>query len=354
MVAKRNVPPDDWSKVTCNVACKMLRGVSQWLGFCRIITSRRGMSGLRSWRVRSDSRGPGSGFGSGFAFTLIELLVVIALIAVLASLLLPALSAAKDRARSVTCKNRLHQISLALQMYVNEYQSRYPYYWTSGTDPLLEGTIGRDNSRCWWAKLIPYYPVKWTNATYHCPGYKGAINGCIITQGASGQQNAPFGSYAYNSEGVAVPGVPGVPFTADLGLGPPQAQATGTGLLRGAGTPEPRIKVPSEMLAIGESRFLNAKVNGTAGGSDRLTCGLLKSSNPWHSFAWYAFDPARHGRSGADRQNRKSYRFCYEIPAGFHYDVTDDSGKPFKIEIDGRLHTLTHCNVTPWGVVRRG
>ena len=68
----------------------------------------------------------------------------------------------------------------------------------------------------------------------------------------------------------------------------------------------------------------------------------------------YRFDPARHGRSGADRQNRKSYRFCYKIPAGFHYDVTDDSGKSFKIEIDGRLYTLTHFNVTPWGVVRSG
>ena len=68
----------------------------------------------------------------------------------------------------------------------------------------------------------------------------------------------------------------------------------------------------------------------------------------------FRFDPARHARSVADRENRKSYRFCYQIPAGFHYDVTEDSGKAFKIEIDGRSNTLTHCNVTPWGVVRRG
>lgn len=68
----------------------------------------------------------------------------------------------------------------------------------------------------------------------------------------------------------------------------------------------------------------------------------------------YRFDPARHARSPADRANRKSYRFCYEIPAGFHYDVTDDGGRPFKIGIDGRSCTLTRCNVTPWGVVRCG
>ena len=68
----------------------------------------------------------------------------------------------------------------------------------------------------------------------------------------------------------------------------------------------------------------------------------------------YRFDPARHARSAADRDNRKSFRFCYEIPAGFHYDMTEDSGRSFKVEIQGRSQTLMHCNVTPWGFVRRG
>lgn len=68
----------------------------------------------------------------------------------------------------------------------------------------------------------------------------------------------------------------------------------------------------------------------------------------------YRIDPARHGRSKADRAGVKSYRFCFEIPAGFHFDVTDDLGKSFSIEIDGTTQTLTHCNITPWGNVRRG
>ncbi len=68
----------------------------------------------------------------------------------------------------------------------------------------------------------------------------------------------------------------------------------------------------------------------------------------------YRMDPSKHGRSQSDRGQRKSFRFCYEIPPGFHYDVTDDSGKAFKIDIDGRSQTLLHCNVTPWGQVRRG
>jgi len=68
----------------------------------------------------------------------------------------------------------------------------------------------------------------------------------------------------------------------------------------------------------------------------------------------YRFDPARHARSAADRDNRKSFRFCCEIPAGFHYDMSEDAGKAFKIDIGGRSQTLKHCNVTPWGFVRRG
>lgn len=63
--------------------------------------------------------------GNG-AFTLVELLVVIAVIGILASLLMPALSKAKAKAKRVQCMNNLRQVNIALHLYASSNNDKLP------------------------------------------------------------------------------------------------------------------------------------------------------------------------------------------------------------------------------------
>jgi len=66
------------------------------------------------------------------AFTLIEVLVVIAIIGLLLGLLLPAVMAAREAARSTQCKNNLKNLILAVHLFTQGSNERFPPAWVIG------------------------------------------------------------------------------------------------------------------------------------------------------------------------------------------------------------------------------
>jgi prepilin-type N-terminal cleavage/methylation domain-containing protein/prepilin-type processing-associated H-X9-DG protein len=102
-------------------------------------------------------------------FTLIELLVVIAIIAILAALVLTGMTRAKESGRSAACLSNLHQIGVALQLYVQDNGDRLPVMRDrlAGTnqppdappavDMVLKDQLGNTNVlRCPSDKLLVY------------------------------------------------------------------------------------------------------------------------------------------------------------------------------------------------------
>ena len=103
-------------------------------------------------------------------FTLLELLVVISVIAILASLLLPALSRARQHALATYCLNNLRQWGLATQLYVVDHEDLLPPEGFGNPTTMQQLTQGWYFHLPEMLSIPPYYQMAWRTNTAIDPG----------------------------------------------------------------------------------------------------------------------------------------------------------------------------------------
>lgn len=159
------------------------------------------------------------------AFTLVELVVVLGVLAILAALLLPALAASREKARSVRCGANLGQWGLAFRMYADDNEDYLP---RRGQGVQALERIDRPDD--WFNALPPYFglppfgvlatngqaPKEHTQSVFVCPAAKEAGGEYFLSYGMNmnlSPWNLPratkYGDVAHATHVVAMADAPG-------------------------------------------------------------------------------------------------------------------------------------------------
>jgi prepilin-type N-terminal cleavage/methylation domain-containing protein/prepilin-type processing-associated H-X9-DG protein len=109
-------------------------------------------------------------------FTLIELLCVIAILGSLASMLFPVFARAREKARATYCIGNLRQMGIAMQLYVNEWDGRYPFAFSPRfknrvVQGVAEDKFGVVSSHPVYTELL--LPYLTSRSALHCPSDSG-------------------------------------------------------------------------------------------------------------------------------------------------------------------------------------
>jgi prepilin-type N-terminal cleavage/methylation domain-containing protein len=134
------------------------------------------------------------------AFTLIELLVVIAIISILAAILFPVFAQAKAAAKKVACESNMHQIGLAFEMYMNDFDGFMPdrrdlkTSLPGGWKPWT--TWPTSDPRGAWAEII-FDPYIKNSGVWSCPAIANSGLGALpqVVEATSDAPNAPTTNY---------------------------------------------------------------------------------------------------------------------------------------------------------------